>query len=287
MKAVIPAAGFGTRFLPFTKSVPKELIPILDKPVIQYVVEEALAAGIDEILVIISDGKEAVCRHFESDPELESRLEITGKKDLLEMVRSIGKGARIHYVYQKELDGLGGAIRCAKDFCKGEPFAVLLGDNVTGGEKNGILPELMEIFQEKKSSVVAVEQVPREKVSSYGVIAGHSGDGRLYELSALVEKPSVEESPSDLVIASRYIFTPEIFEALDVTLPGKNNEIQLTDAMQILLQRQKMYAFRVQGKRYDVGSRLSFLKTTLEFALKEEDSCRVLREFFLAHKNIL
>lgn len=286
MKGVIPAAGFGTRFLPFAKSVPKELIPILDKPVIQYVVEEALGAGIDEILVIISSGKEAICRHFEPDPALEERLASTGKTALLEKVRSIGKKARIRYVYQEELNGLGGAIRCAYDFCKGEPFAVLLGDNVTSGS-TGVLSELMEVFQKKASSVVAVEQVPREKVSSYGVIAGKSEDGVLYELTDLVEKPSVEEAPSDLVIASRYIFTPEIFEALEKTLPGKNNEIQLTDGMRLLLQKQKMYALRVRGRRHDVGSRLSFLKTTLEFAWEEEQTRKILQDFLRDKKNIL
>ena len=286
MKAVIPAAGFGTRFLPFAKSVPKELIPILDKPVIQYAVEEAVAAGIREILIVISAGKEALCRHFESSPELEKRLSDSGKAALLEKLRAVGQGAQIRYVYQEELNGLGGAVRCAYDFCKGEPFAVLLGDNVTGGE-SGMLSELLEVFREKGSSVVAVEQVQRARVSSYGVIAGKSQDGILYELTGLVEKPSVEEAPSDLVIASRYIFTPEIFEALERTLPGKNNEIQLTDGMRLLLEKQKMYALRTRSRRYDVGSRLSFLKTTLEFAWKEEETRQVLLDFFHERKNNL
>lgn len=281
MKAVIPAAGFGTRFLPFTKAVPKELIPILDKPVIQYVVEEAVENGFDEILVVLSAGKEALKNHFSSVQDLEERLENSGKKELLEKVRSAGKGAHIQYVYQPVLDGLGGAVRCAQDFCGGEPFALLLGDNVTRGN---VLSELLEVFHKTRSSVVGVERVPCQRVCSYGVIAGVSSDDHVYELTHLVEKPSPEEAPSDLAIASRYIFTPEIFDALAVTPAGKNNEIQLTDAMQILLQTQKMYAVRFSGRRYDAGSRHSFLKTTLEFALEQEDTCRILQEFFLAHK---
>lgn len=282
MKAVIPAAGFGTRFLPFTKAVPKEMIPILDKPVIQYVVEEAVDSGFDEILVILSSGKEALCRHFNSVRDLEERLELSGKRDLLEKVRSAGKGARIQYVYQPVLDGLGGAVRCAQDFCKGEPFAVLLGDNVT---KGNVLSELLEVFHKTHFSVVGVERVPRQRVSSYGVIAGESPDDHVYEVTDLVEKPASEEAPSDLAIASRYIFTPEIFDALAVTPAGKNKEIQLTDAMQILLQTQKIYAVRFSGRRYDAGSRLSSLRTTLEFALAQEDTCRILQEFFHAHKD--
>lgn len=282
MKAVIPAAGFGTRFLPFTKAVPKEMIPILDKPVIQYVVEEAVENGFDEILVILSSGKEALKYHFSGVQDLEERLELSGKQDLLEKVRSAGKGAHIQYVYQPVLDGLGGAVRCARDFCKGEPFAVLLGDNVTSGS---VLSELLEVFHRTRSSVVGVERVSREKVSSYGVIAGESSDDHVYEVTDLVEKPAPEEAPSDLAIASRYIFTPEIFEALAVTPAGKNKEIQLTDAMRILLQTRKMYAVRFSGRRYDAGSRLSFLRTTLEFALEQEDTCRVLRDFFHAHKD--
>lgn len=282
MKAVIPAAGFGTRFLPFTKSVPKELIPIVDKPVIQYVVEEAAASGIDDILIIISAGKEAISRHFNPEFELEQRLESSGKARLLEELRSIGKGVNIQYVYQKELDGLGGALRYARSFAAGEPFAVLLGDNVTSGPRP-VLAELLDIFREKHSSVVAVEEVPREKVYKYGVISGKTEDQYVYKLDDLVEKPNVEEAPSNLVIASRYVFTPQIFDELDRVPRGKNNEIQVTDAMRSLLKYQDMYAVRIKGRRHDAGDKLSFLLTTLEFALQRDEYREALLKFFRSH----
>lgn len=279
MKAVIPAAGFGTRFLPFTKSVPKELIPIVDKPVIQYVVEEAVDSGIDDILIIISAGKEAICQHFNPQFELEQRLEASGKTQLLSELRQIGRGVRIQYVYQQELDGLGGALRYAKNFAAGEPFAVLLGDNVTSGEKP-VLSELLDVFRAKHASVVAVEEVPREKVYKYGVIDGMTSDHYLYQLRDLVEKPDPASAPSNLVVASRYVFTPEIFEELDHTPRGKNNEIQITDAMRSLLKRQEMYAVKIKGRRHDAGDKLSFLLTTLEFALKRPEYRNALLDFF-------
>ena len=282
MKAVIPAAGFGTRFLPFTKSVPKELIPIVDKPVIQYVVEEAVASGIDDILIIISAGKESICQHFNPQFELEQRLEVSGKTKLLEELRSVGKGARIQYVYQQELDGLGGALRYAKSFAAGEPVAVLLGDNVTSGERP-VLSELLDVFKATSSSVVAVEEVPHEKVYKYGVIDGDSSDGYIYRLNDLVEKPDPDHAPSNLVVASRYVFTPEIFEELDHTPRGKNNEIQVTDAMRSLLKHQDMYAVKIKGRRHDAGDKLSFLLTTLEFALKRPEYRDSLLDFFRKH----
>ncbi len=282
MKAVIPAAGFGTRFLPFTKSVPKELIPIVDKPVIQYVVEEAVESGVDDILIIISAGKESICQHFNPQFELEQRLESSGKKQLLDEIRSIGKGARIQYVYQQELDGLGGALRYAKNFAAGEPVAVLLGDNVTAGDQP-VLSELLAVFREKQASVVAVEEVPHEKVHKYGVIDGVSADNYIYELRDLVEKPDPASAPSNLVVASRYVFTPEIFEELDRTPRGKNNEIQVTDAMRSLLKRQSMYAVKIKGRRFDAGDKLSFLLTTLEFALKRPEYREPLMDFFRKH----
>lgn len=282
MKAVIPAAGFGTRFLPFTKSVPKELIPIVDKPVIQYVVEEAAESGIDDILIIISAGKESICQHFNPQFELEQRLESSGKKQLLDELRNIGRGVRIQYVYQRELDGLGGALRYAKSFAAGEPVAVLLGDNVTAGDQP-VLSELLAVFREKQASVVAVEEVPREKVYKYGVIDGVSSDNYIYKLNGLVEKPAVEQAPSNLVVASRYVFTPEIFEELDHTSRGKNNEIQVTDAMRSLLKRQEMYAVKIKGRRFDAGDKLSFLLTTLEFALKRPEYREPLVDFFRKH----
>ena len=284
MKAVIPAAGFGTRFLPFTKSVPKELIPIVDKPVIQYVVEEAVDSGIDDILIIISAGKESICQHFNPQFELEQRLEVSGKTKLLEELRNIGKGVRIQYVYQKELDGLGGALRYAKSFAAGEPVAVLLGDNVTSGDRP-VLSELLDVFKATSSSVVAVEEVPHEKVYKYGVIDGDSSDGYIYRLNDLVEKPDPDHAPSNLVVASRYVFTPEIFEELDHTPRGKNNEIQVTDAMRNLLKHQDMYAVKIKGRRHDAGDKLSFLLTTLEFALKRPEYRDSLLDFFRKHSS--
>ena len=279
MKAVIPAAGFGTRFLPFTKSVPKELIPIVDKPVIQYVVEEAVLSGADDILIIISAGKESICQHFNPQFELEQRLENSGKTRLLAELREIGKGARIQYVYQQKLDGLGGALRYAKSFAAGEPVAVLLGDNITSGDRP-VLSELLDVFREKQASVAAVEEVPRENVHKYGVIDGTTDDGYVYRLRDLVEKPDPAEAPGNLAIASRYVFTPEIFEELDRTSRGKNNEIQLTDAMRSLLKRQEMYAVKIKGRRHDAGDKLSFLLTTLEFALKRPEYRDSLLKFF-------
>ncbi len=269
-KAVIPAAGFGTRFLPFTKSVPKELIPIVDKPVIQYVVEEAAASGITEILIIVSVGKEALMRHFNPEPELERRLEETGKTKLLETLRGIGRGVKISYVFQKELDGLGGALRYAREFVGNEPFAVLLGDNITSGEVP-MLSELIEVHEREHASVVAVEEVPRDKVGRYGIVGGTSADGRLYALDTLVEKPDPDHAPSRLAVASRYVFTPGIMTELFRTPRGRNNEIQLTDAMKSLLSHEKMFALKTRGKRYDAGDRLSFLMTTLDFALKRPE----------------
>ena len=268
MKAVIPAAGFGTRFLPFTKSVPKELIPIVDKPVIQYVVEEAVEAGCDDILIILSSGKEALKAHFECDAPLERRLEETGRAALLEELRSIGSGAKLTYTYQHELDGLGGALRCAEKFVGAEPFAVLLGDNITSpGVGHGVLSELMDVFHSASSSVVALEQVPRERVSKYGIVAGESADGYVWKLSDLIEKPSLEEAPSDLAIASRYIFTNGIMECLFSIGRGRGGEYQLTDAMRELVRREPMYGVKIRGRRHDAGDKFSFLTTTLEFAL--------------------
>jgi len=270
MKAVIPAAGFGTRFLPFTKSVPKELIPLIDKPVIQYVVEEAAAAGIDKILIIISAGKEAICRHFAPEPELEKRLAETGKIALLEEVRSTAKGVSIEFVYQRELDGLGGALRYAREFVGNEPFALLLGDNVTSGERP-VIAELIDVFRSKNTSVVAVEEVDPDSVGLYGVISGTTNDGYIYQLNNLIEKPRKEEAPSNLAIASRYILTPEIFDELDNTPRSKNNEIQLTDAMCSLMRKQGFHAVKIKGKRHDAGDKLSFLCSTVEFALNRPE----------------
>ena len=249
-KAVIPAAGFGTRFLPFTKSVPKELIPLVDKPVIQYVVEEAVESGIEEILLVISSDKEPIIRHFNPVPELERRLEEQNKTEMLQQVQSISKLAKIHYVYQQELNGLGDAVARAQYFVGNEPFAVLLGDTVMDSfTDKPVTRQLADVFERTSSSVVALEEVPLERVSKYGIADGDEVEENVIKIRKMVEKPSPENAPSRLAFAARYIFTPEIFAALAVTGRGKNNEIQLTDAMQKLLDSGSMYGCKAAGKR--------------------------------------
>ncbi|MHB9138657.1 MAG: UTP--glucose-1-phosphate uridylyltransferase GalU [Victivallaceae bacterium] len=270
-KAVIPAAGFGTRFLPFTKAVPKEMIPLIDKPVIQYVVEEAVAAGLTEILIIVSSGKMAIQEHFNPETALEQRLEAAGKTALLEELRTINRLANIHYVYQQELNGLGDAVRYAECFVGNEPFAILLGDTVTSSDTMPVTAQLVKAYDKVNAPVVALEEVPWEKTSRYGVISGQSEDGSLYKIDKFVEKPAPTEAPSNLVIASRYVFTPEIFEYLKATPRGKGHEIQLTDAMLLMLQAHPMYGLKVNGKRHDIGNKLDFIKSTVEFALKRPE----------------
>ena len=271
-KAVIPAAGFGTRFLPFTKSVPKELIPLVDKPVIQYVVEEAVNSGIEEILLVISSDKESIIRHFNPVPELERRLEERGKTQMLEEVRCATKLAKMHYVYQQELNGLGDAVAQAKSFVGNEPFAVLLGDTVMDSEvSRPVTGQLLDVFERTAASVVALEEVPLEKVSKYGIADGKEVEPGVLKIRQMVEKPAPESAPSRLAFAARYVFTPEIFDALEKTERGKNNEIQLTDAMQKVLASGSMFGCRVKGKRYDIGSKTGFLKSTVEFGLRRPE----------------
>lgn len=270
-KAVIPAAGFGTRFLPFTKAVPKELIPVVDKPTLQYVVEEAVSAGITDILMVISAGKNAIQDHFTSNFSLETRLDETGKEELLAELREINNLANIHYIYQQELNGLGDAVLMGKSFVGNEPFAILLGDTITTSESSPVIAQLIAAHEKTNSSVVAVEEVSMEKVSRYGVIdPGETNDG-LYKINKFVEKPAIDKAPSNLAIASRYVFTPEIFTYLEKTGRGKGNEIQLTDAMLDMLDEHDMYGFRFDGRRHDIGNKLDFVKATIEFALKRED----------------
>ena len=279
-KAVIPAAGFGTRFLPFTKAVPKELIPLVDKPVIQYVVEEAAAAGLDRILIITGNGKGAIQDHFNRSFELERRLEETGKAELLEQVRAISRIADIHYVCQQELNGLGDAVRCAKSFVGDEPFAVLLGDTVLdSATATPVTGQLVETFERFEAPVTALEPVPMERVSRYGVVDGEFIEDGLCKVRGWVEKPAPEEAPSNLAVASRYVFTPDIFAELERTPRGKGNEIQLTDAMRLLLARRPMYGRVIAGKRYDLGSKLGFLTGTVEFGLRRPE----FREAFAAY----
>ena len=270
-KAVIPAAGFGTRFLPFTRAVPKEMIPLVDKPVIQYVVEEAAAAGITDILIVVSAGKEAIQEHFIPAGPLEARLAEKDKTAELEQLKAIDRLARIHYVYQQELNGLGDAVAQAAGFVGNDPFAVLLGDTVLDSQVKPVTAQLCDAFARVQSPVVALEEVPAEKVSRYGIAGLAESDGALHRLATLVEKPSPETAPSRLAIASRYVFTPDIFAELEHTPRGKGGEIQLTDAMKSLLAKRPMYGLQFDGKRYDIGNKLEFLKSTVEFGLRRPE----------------
>ena len=277
-KAVIPAAGFGTRFLPATKSQPKEMLPVVDTPTIQYVVEEAVASGITDILMVIGKGKRAIEEHFDRNFELEAELAEKGKTDELRAMRRISSMANIHFVWQKELKGLGDAVLHARDHVGDEPFAVLLGDTLIESE-TPVTKQLIEIFDRHHESVVALEEVERSKVSRYGVIAGKNIVDDQYLITDFIEKPSVEEAPSNLAIAGRYVFTAEVFEYIEGLAPGKNDEIQLTDAMRLMAANRAMYGLRFDGRRYDLGNRLDFLKTNLIFGLKRDDLRDGLREF--------
>lgn len=274
-KAVFPAAGLGTRFLPATKAQPKEMLPLVDKPIIQYAVEEALAAGIEDIIIVTGRGKNAIEDHFDVSFELEHKLAASGKQDLLEQVRAISGMASVVYVRQKEALGLGHAILMARDLVGDEPFAVLLGDDVIDAPRPCI-GQLMDIHSQMGGSVIAIQHVDRAHISSYGVIAGepcaypNSASG-LYQVSDLVEKPSPEQAPSDLAIIGRYVIDPEIFEILAATQAGKGGEIQLTDALRTYLQRHPIYGLQFEGKRYDTGDKLGFLEATVEFALRRPD----------------
>jgi UTP--glucose-1-phosphate uridylyltransferase len=270
-KAVIPAAGFGTRFLPATKSQPKEMLPIVDTPTIQYVVEEAVDSGITDILMIIGKGKRAIEEYFDRSYELEQQLIESNKLDDLEKIREITRLANIHFVWQKELNGLGDAIRYARHHVNNEPFAILLGDTLIEGKGEPITRQLVKIFEKYNKSVVALEEVDKQVVSRYGVIGGKEIEPDVYKVEMFVEKPDVDKAPSNLAIASRYIFTPEIFKYLDRVKPGMNNEVQLTDAMQMMLQEHDMYGLRFNGKRYDIGSKIDFLKTNVIYGLKRDD----------------
>lgn len=277
-KAVIPAAGLGTRFLPATKATPKEMLPIVDKPTIQYIVEEALASGIEEILIITGRSKRAIEDHFDRSIELELNLEASGKTAELEMVKEIS-GIRIHYTRQKEPRGLGHAILCAKQFVGDEPFAVLLGDDVVDG-KVPALKQLIDVYDKTGASVLGVQEVPLEKVSSYGIVDSQpTEEARTFTVRDMVEKPALAEAPSRLAVLGRYVITPQVFDILEQTPPGRGNEIQLTDALKVLAKQQAMYAYNFEGRRYDVGDKQGFLEATVEMALKRPD----LRDKFLAY----
>ncbi len=271
-KAVIPAAGYGTRFLPATKAQPKEMLPLVDKPVIQYVVEEAIASGIKDILLIIGRGKRTLEEHFSRNYELEEQLRAKGKTAELELIKDLPENVWIHFVWQHEQRGLGDAIKCARNHVGNEPFAVLLGDTVLESYSDRpVTRQLIDTYNRYEEAVLGLEEVPKEKVSRYGVIEGKILDERVYSIEGLVEKPDIDTAPSNLVIASRYILPPEIFSALDITAPGKGNEIQLTDALQLLVQDRSMIGYRFDGRRHDLGNKLDWLKTNILYGLKHED----------------
>lgn len=278
-KAVIPAAGLGTRFLPATKACPKEMLPIVDKPTIQYIIEEALASGIKDILIITGHNKRSIEDHFDYNPELELNLREHGKDELLALVKEIGD-INLHYIRQKEPKGLGHAILCAKSFVGNEPFAVLLGDDVVYNEEKPCLQQLLDVYDATGSSVLGCQTVPQEKVSSYGIVASEATeDARIFKVNDMVEKPAVEEAPSRLAVLGRYVITPEIFAILEQTAPGRGGEIQLTDALKVLAKEQAMYAYDFVGRRYDVGDKQGYLEATVEYALRRPE----LREKFLCY----
>ncbi|WP_080666445.1 UTP--glucose-1-phosphate uridylyltransferase GalU [Heyndrickxia coagulans] len=268
-KAIIPAAGLGTRFLPATKAMPKEMLPIVDKPTIQYIVEEAIDSGIEDIIIVTGKGKRAIEDHFDHAFELEDNLIKKKKFDLLEKVRQPAE-VDIHYIRQKEPKGLGHAIWCARKFIGNEPFAVLLGDDIIQAEPP-CLKQMIDVYEQVHSSVIAVMEVAREETNRYGIIDPLDQKGRIYDVKGFVEKPKVEEAPSNVAIIGRYILTPEIFDFLSLQKTGSGGEIQLTDAIEQLNEIQKVYAYAYEGKRYDVGEKFGFIKSTIEMALSREN----------------
>ena len=275
-KAVIPAAGFGTRFLPATKAQPKEMLPIVDTPAIQYIVQEAIDSGIEEILIITGRNKRAIEDHFDSSVELEQLLQQQGKQKQLDMVRKLAD-IKVHFIRQKSPRGLGDAIYCAKAFIGDEPFAVLLGDDIVYNPSYPCLKQLMDCYQKYQGSVLGAQFVPDDKVSSYGIVSGELIEDNLYKVKGLVEKPSREMAPSNLAVLGRYILTPDIFDSLENTKPGAGNEIQLTDALARL--ETSIYALAYEGLRYDTGDRLGFLKATIEYGLRNKDISEELADY--------
>lgn len=276
-KAIIPAAGLGTRFLPATKSQPKEMLPIVDKPTLQYIIEEAIASGIEEILIVTGRSKKSIEDHFDRSVELELELEQKGKTEMLEMVQDISNMVNIHYIRQKEPKGLGHAVHCAKSFIGNEPFAVLLGDDIVDAE-TPCLKQMIDAYDEYKTSILGVQEVAKENVDKYGILDVKYIEDRVYKVKDMIEKPSVDDAPSNIAILGRYIITPEIFNILENQEAGKGGEIQLTDALQTLATKEAIYAYNFEGRRYDVGDKLGFLEATVDFALKRPE----LRDDFMA-----
>lgn len=270
-KAVIPAAGFGTRFLPATKATPKEMLPIVDKPAIQYIVEEALQSGIEEILIISGHAKRAIEDHFDTNINLELQLQRQGKLDLLNMVRSISE-INIHYIRQKHMRGLGDAVLCARSFIDDEPFAVLLGDDIVYNQTEPALKQMINVYNQVGATILGCQEVPQSQVSSYGIVKGTPTDSPdVLRVIDMIEKPSIDEAPSRFAALGRYILTPDVFEVLQRVQPGKGNEIQLTDALKLMADREAVYAYNFKGKRYDTGNKLGYLKAVVEYALRRPD----------------
>ena len=275
-KAVIPAAGFGTRFLPATKAQPKEMLPIVDTPAIQYIVKEALDSGIEEILIITGRSKRAIEDHFDSSVELEELLQKQGKNKQLAMVKDLAD-IKIHFIRQKSPRGLGDAVLCAKAFIGDEPFAVLLGDDIVYNPEKPCLQQLMDCYEQHPGIILGAQFVPNEKVSSYGIVSGEPLADNLYRVHGLVEKPSVDKAPSNLAVLGRYILTPDIFDILENTKPGVGNEVQLTDAL--AASKTDTYALAYEGVRYDTGDKLGYLKATVEYALRKEELGAAFKEY--------
>ncbi|MEL3970772.1 UTP--glucose-1-phosphate uridylyltransferase GalU [Rossellomorea oryzaecorticis] len=281
-KAIIPAAGLGTRFLPATKAMPKEMLPIVDKPMIQYIVEEAIASGIEDIIIVTGKGKRAIEDHFDFAPELERNLSEKGKTDLLEKVQHSSNLVNIHYIRQKEPKGLGHAVWCARNFIGDEPFAVLLGDDIVVSE-TPCVKQLINQYEETGSSVIGVQEVAHNQTHRYGIIDPVFSEGRRYQVNSFVEKPEPGTAPSNLAIMGRYLLTPKVFDLLENQETGAGGEIQLTDAIQKLNETQRVYAYNFEGKRYDVGEKLGFVTTTIDFALEHEE----IRDSILEYMNSL
>ncbi len=287
-KAVLPAAGLGTRFLPATKAQPKEMLPVVDKPLIQYVVEECVASGIDHIIIVTGRGKNAIEDHFDSSPELESFLEERGKSDLAKLVHDIGNMVHFSYTRQKEPLGLGHAVLVAKELVGNEPFAVLLGDVIIPGP-NPATKQLIDVYQSTGKGAIAVEEVPRERTGLYGIVDvdrknGAGADNRILKIRDLVEKPRPVEAPSTLAVTGRYLLPPEIFDCLERTKPGRGGEIQLTDGLRLLAQENGLLAYVYEGKSYDAGDKLGFLKATVEIGLENQEFGKDFREYLRALK---
>ncbi len=278
-KAVIPAGGLGTRFLPATKAQPKEMLPIVDKPTIQYIIEEAVASGIEEILIVTGRNKKCIEDHFDKSIELEMELEKAHKREMLKMVREISNMAEIYFIRQKEPRGLGDAVRCAECFAQNEPFALLLSDVIMYNKKTPVMKQLMDCYDEYRTTILGVQEVSKEETINYGMISGINVDNKVIKVKGMIEKPIAEASPSNIAMMGRYIITPKIFKILNNEKLGNENEIHLTEALRKLVSKEAMYAYKFEGKRYGVGGKLGYLKATVEFALRNKK----LRDEFISY----